>query len=119
MLAGLTPFVMGLSAVVSILKLPVPCLPSLFLCMPAFWREALFSGAFTDRTVQSWAGVFLLAGDGAIRVIDSALTFTQRGLFFLGIGLAAAVICYFMYLPSKKKTPVHRDKEEQGEEGSR
>lgn len=119
-LAGLTPFVMGLSAVVSIFETS-GALPAIIVSVYAgiLAGGVILRGLFTDRTVQSWAGVFLLAGDGAIRVIDSALTFTQRGLFFLGIGLAAAVICYFMYLPSKKKTPVHRDKEEQGEEGSR
>lgn len=73
----------------------------------------------TDRAVQSWAGVFLLVGDGAIRVIDSALTFAQRGFFFLGIGILAAVICYFLYLPTRKKTAVPEKKENQGEEGSR
>ena len=56
-----------------------------------------------DRPTQRWGGVFLLVGDGAIRVIDSALSFGERGAFFLVTGLLAAAICYMLYLPSKKK----------------
>lgn len=43
-------------------------------------------------------------------MIDSALTFAQRGFFFLGIGILAAVICYFLYLPTRKKTAVPEKK---------
>lgn len=119
-LAGLTPFVMGLSAIVSIFETS-GALPAIIVSVYTgiLAGGVIIRGLLTDRAVQSWAGVFLLAGDGAIRVIDSALTFAQRGFFFLGIGLLAAVICYFLYLPSRKKAPVHRDRESQGEEGSR
>lgn len=119
-LAGLTPFVMGLSAIVSIFETS-GALPAIIVSVYTgiLAGGVIIRGLLTDRAVQSWAGVFLLAGDGAIRVIDSALTFAQRGLFFLGIGLLAAVICYVLYLPSRKKAPVHRDRESQGEEGSR
>lgn len=119
-LAGLTPFVMGLSAIVSIFETS-GALPAIIVSVYTgiLAGGVIIRGLLTDRAVQSWAGVFLLAGDGAIRVIDSALTFAQRGFFFLGIGLLAAVICYFLYLPSRKKAPVHRDRENQGEEGSR
>lgn len=119
-LAGLTPFVMGLSAIVSIFETS-GALPAIIVSVYTgiLAGGVIIRGLLTDRAVQSWAGVFLLVGDGAIRVIDSALTFAQRGFFFLGIGLLAAVICYVLYLPSRKKAPVHRDRESQGEEGSR
>lgn len=119
-LAGLTPFVMGLSAIVSIFE-TTGALPAIIVSIYAgiLAGGVIIRGLLTDRAVQSWAGVFLLAGDGAIRVIDSALTFAQRGFFFLGIGILAAVICYFLYLPTRKKTAVPEKKENQGEEGSR
>lgn len=103
-LAGLTPFVMGLSAIVSIFETS-GALPAIIVSVYTgiLAGGVIIRGLLTDRAVQSWAGVFLLAGDGAIRVIDSALTFAQRGFFFLGIGLLAAVICYFLYLPSRKR----------------
>ena len=115
MLAGFTPFVMGLSAIVSIFETS-GALPAIIVSV---YTGILAGGVIIRGLLTDWAGVFLLAGDGAIRVIDSALTFAQRGFFFLGIGLLAAVICYFLYLPSRKKAPVHRDRENQGEEGSR
>lgn len=74
-------------------------------------------GFQTDRPLQSWAGVFLLAGDGAIRVMDSALTLTERGIFFLAVGVVAACICYVMYLPlhRARKKKFH-SQEKAGEE---
>lgn len=120
-LAGLTPFVMALSAIVSIFE-TTGALPAIIVSVYAGILAAgvLLRGYIMDRPVQSWAGIFLLAGDGAIRVIDSALSFTQRGLFFLGIGIVAAIICYFLYLPKGKKGKSdHREKDNRREEASK
>ena len=117
-LAGLTPFVMGLAALVSIFETS-GAFPAMVVSLYTGILAAgvIARGFQTDRPIQSWAGVFLLAGDGAIRVMDSALTLTERGIFFLVIGVVAAVICYAMYLPlhrmKKKKT---RKSEKPGEE---
>lgn len=56
-----------------------------------------------DRPIQRWGGVALLAADGVIRVMDSALSLSQRGLFFLMVGLLFGVVCFLLYLPQKKK----------------
>ncbi|MGN0955218.1 DUF2157 domain-containing protein [Dialister sp.] len=120
-LAGLTPFVMALSAIISIFETS-GALPAIIVSVYAgiLAGGVILRGYLMDRPVQSWAGIFLLAGDGAIRVIDSALSFTQRGLFFLGIGIAAAVICYILYLPGRQKGKAgRREKDSRREEASR
>ena len=53
--------------------------------------------------MQRWGGVALLAADGVIRVMDSALSLSERGLFFLMVGLLSGVVCFLLYLPSKRK----------------
>lgn len=73
-----------------------------------------------DRPTQRWGGIALLIGDGAIRVLDSALTFGERGAFFLVCGILAGLICYVLYLPSKRKKkpisePVVKEEEDQHE----
>lgn len=103
-LAGLTPFLMALAALVAIFErsgaLPATMI-SIYCAILAI--AVIARGVQMDRPTQRWGGVFLLIGDGAIRVIDSALSFGERGAFFLGTGGIAAAICYVLYLPSKKK----------------
>ena len=53
--------------------------------------------------MQRWGGVALLAADGVIRVMDSALSLSERGLFFLMVGLLSGVVCFLLHLPSKRK----------------
>lgn len=117
-LAGLTPFVMGLAALISIFE-TTGALPAMVVSVYAGILAAgvIARGFQTDRPLQSWAGVFLLAGDGAIRVMDSALTLTERGIFFLAVGVVAACICYVMYLPlhRARKKKFH-SQEKAGEE---
>ena len=117
-LAGLTPFVMGLSALISVFE-TTGAFPAMVVSVYAGVLAAgvIARGFQTDRPLQSWAGVFLLAGDGAIRVMDSALTLTERGIFFLAVGVVAAFICYVMYLPlhRTRKKKAHRS-EKTGEE---
>lgn len=118
-LAGLTPFIMGLSALISIVDIS-GALPAMIVSIyTAILGVGVIGRGFQmDRPMQSWCGVFLLVGDGAIRVLDSALSFAQRGLFFLAIGLAAAFISWIFYIATRhKKKPVRPLPEE--EEGDR
>lgn len=123
-LAGLTPFILGLSAVISIFE-TTGALPAMLVSVYAGVLAAgvIIRGFQMDRSSQRWAGVLLLAGNGAIRVVDSALSFAQRGIFFLVIGILAAVICYLLYIPvrykkrkMKSSTPVEMTEEKKEEE---
>ena len=49
-------------------------------------------GLQTRRIWQITAGAVLIAGEGFIRILDSTMTYGQRGLFFLLVGAAAAVL---------------------------
>lgn len=49
-------------------------------------------GRETGRNWQMAAGAALIAGAGVIRLSDSVLTFSQRGIFFLLLGAAALVL---------------------------
>ncbi|CUP93668.1 Uncharacterised protein [Bacteroides xylanisolvens] len=68
-----------------------------------------------DRPMQRWSGVALLAADGVIRVMDSALSLSERGLFFLMVGLLSGAVCFLLYLPAKRKrkvVPAEEEKED-------
>lgn len=120
-LAGLTPFIMGLSALISILDVS-GALPAMIVSIyTAILGVGVIGRGFQmDRPVQSWCGVFLLVGDGAIRVLDSALSFAQRGLFFLAIGVAAAFISWIFYITTRhRKKPARPQKVETEEEGDK
>ena len=113
-LAGLTPFVMALSALISAFEtsgaLPAMVVSSFCAILAV---GVIARGFQTDRQVQRWGGMALLAGNGIIRVMDSALSFTERGAFFLAIGLFAALVCFLLYKMSGRKKPVPvKEKEE-------
>lgn len=107
-LAGLTPFLMTAAAFVSIFETSGALPATMVSVFCAILAVAVIArGVQMDRPTQRWGGIALLVGDGAIRVLDSALTFGQRGAFFLVCGVLAGLICYVLYLPSKRKKKSH------------
>lgn len=107
-LAGLTPFLMTAAAFVSIFETSGALPATMVSVFCAILAVAVIArGVQMDRPTQRWGGMALLVGDGAIRVLDSALTFGQRGAFFLVCGVLAGLICYVLYLPSKRKKKSH------------
>lgn len=121
-LAGLTPFILGLSALVSIVETTGAISAMIVSVYAAILGVGVIGRGFQmDRPMQSWCGVLLLVGDGAIRVLDSALSFSQRGLFFLGIGAAAAFISWIFYITTrhKGKKPARRQTLPAEEEGDK
>ena len=106
--AGLTPFLMTAAAFVSIFETSGALPATMVSVFCAILAVAVIArGVQMDRPTQRWGGIALLVGDGAIRVLDSALTFGQRGAFFLVCGVLAGLICYVLYLPSKRKKKSH------------
>lgn len=120
-LAGLTPFLMTAAAFVSIFETSGALPATMVSVYCAVLAVAVIArGVQMDRPTQRWGGIALLIGDGAIRVLDSALTFGERGAFFLVCGILAGLICYVLYLPSKRKKkpisePVVKEEEDQHE----
>ncbi len=113
-LAGLTPFVMALSALISAFEtsgaLPAMVVSSYCAILAI---GVIARGFQTDRQVQRWGGVALLAGNGIIRVMDSALSLAERGVFFLAIGVFAALVCFLLYkMSGGAKKPAVKEKEE-------
>lgn len=103
-LAGLTPFIMGLAAIAAIFD-PAGAFPPMIVSVytGVLAIGVILRGYQMDRPAQQWSGFLLLCGGGAIRVIDSALSYGERGAFFIAAGLLSAFICYILYLPGKKK----------------
>lgn len=97
-LAGLTPFMMALSALISLFEETGALSAMVVSVYSAVLAVGVIARGFqTDRPLQRWGGVVLLAGNGVIRVMDSALSFTERGAFFLATGLFAALVCFMLY----------------------
>lgn len=72
-------------------------------------------GIETGRTWQIAAGACLAAGEGLIRLSDSALTFGQRGFFFFAVGAAGLALSAIVWYASRRrgqagKEDCHEDK---------
>lgn len=115
-LAGLTPFIMAVSAMIAIFESSGALSATVVSIFCAILSVAVIArGVQMDRPMQRWGGVALLAADGVIRVMDSALSLSERGLFFLMVGLLSGAVCFLLYLPAKRKrkvVPAEEEKED-------
>ena len=115
-LAGLTPFIMAVSAMIAIFESSGALSATVVSIFCAILSVAVIArGVQMDRPMQRWSGVALLAADGVIRVMDSALSLSERGLFFLMVGLLSGAVCFLLYLPAKRKrkvVPAEEEKED-------
>ena len=70
----------------------------------AFLAVAVIGRGYrSDSNLLKWVGGCLLAAAGAVRVLDAALSFGQRGIFFLVIGAAAVIVCCLTFRPHAVK----------------
>lgn len=102
--AGATPFVMavgGLAALWDRSGAVSAVLLSIFILIMA--AALMARGLQMGRQWQMGAGLFLLAGDGVIRLSDAALTYGQRGAFFLFAGFLAALLTGAVYFSGVHK----------------
>lgn len=115
--AGLTPFVMGTAAVLSLWDTSGVSPAVLVSCFLVFLSIAVIArGVQKDRDWQLLAGTAALLADGAVRLWDSSLTFGQRGTFFLFAGLFAGVVCLLLSRPRRHLAePPLEDMEEEGD----
>lgn len=99
LIAGFTPFTLLGALIVSVGEPTGALSASIVSAYAVILGAAIaFRGIRMDRAFQRWAGILLLIAVGVIRVVDSALSFPQRGAFFLLIGLAAAAVCGLLYM---------------------
>ena len=98
-----TPFIMLVAASFAVLRQPVCLLLSLYPSLPRFLPWQL-SGGGIERFQPAEMGRRMSSGAaGAVRVLDAALSFGQRGIFFLVIGAAAIIVCCLTFLPHAVK----------------
>lgn len=120
MLAGLTPFVMMAAALISLFDGSGATSATLVsLYGAALALGVIGRGYQTGSAYQRWGGMILLFATGVVRIVDSTLSFGQRGLFFLGIGLLATLCCIMIAIPGmvrgtrKKRKPLKQQRREE------
>lgn len=104
LLVGLTPFVLAASGLLALWDrsgASSAVLASGFLLLLAGALAA--RGIQTGRGWQTAAGFLLLAGGGAVRLGDAALTFGQRGAFFLAAGVCGMLLSGLVYLAFRRR----------------
>lgn len=103
-LGGLTPFVMLVAASLAVFETTGVSSAIFVSIFTAFLAVAVIGrGYWSDSNLLKWVGGCLLAAAGAVRVLDAALSFGQRGIFFLVIGAAAVIVCCLTFLPHAVK----------------
>lgn len=102
--AGLVPFVMAAAALLALWDGSGVSSAVLVSCFMVFLAAAVIArGLQKGRQWQIGAGLLLLLGDGAVRLMDSSLTFGQRGAFFLTAGVMAALLCLVLRPRGRKR----------------
>lgn len=103
-LGGLTPFVMLVAASLAVFETTGVSSAIFVSIFAAFLAVAVIGRGYrSDSNLLKWVGGCLLAAAGAVRVLDAALSFGQRGIFFLVIGAAAIIVCCLTFLPHAVK----------------
>lgn len=103
-LGGLTPFVMLVAASLAVFETTGVSSAIFVSIFTAFLAVAVIGRGYrSDSNLLKWVGGCLLAAAGAVRVLDAALSFGQRGIFFLVIGAAAIIVCCLTFLPHAVK----------------
>lgn len=103
-LGGLTPFIMLVAASLAVFETTGASSAIFVSVFTAFLSMAVIGKGYrSDSNLLKWIGGCLLIAAGAVRVLDAALSFGQRGVFFLVIGAAAIVVCCLTFLPHTVK----------------
>ena len=103
-LGGLTPFIMLVAASLAVFETTGVSSAIFVSIFAAFLAVAVIGRGYrSDSNLLKWVGGCLLAAAGAVRVLDAALSFGQRGIFFLVIGAAAIIVCCLTFLPHAVK----------------
>ena len=101
---GLTPFVMLVAASLAVFETTGVSSAIFVSIFTAFLAVAVIGRGYrSDSNLLKWVGGCLLAAAGAVRILDAALSFGQRGIFFLVIGAAAIIVCCLTFLPHAVK----------------
>ena len=99
-----SPFIMLVAASLAVFETTGVSSAIFVSIFTAFLAVAVIGRGYrSDSNLLKWVGGCLLAAAGAVRVLDAALSFGQRGIFFLVIGAAAIIVCCLTFLPHAVK----------------
>ena len=120
-LAGCTPFIMLIAVSVAIFETTGAVSALIVSVFAAFLGISVIGKGYRrGSSFMKWSGLLLLLGTGVMRVIDSALTFGQRGSFFLLAGVISLLLCTISFANKKvrrrkrRRRPEEKPAEENG-----
>lgn len=120
-LAGCTPFIMLIAVSVAIFETTGAVSALIVSVFAAFLGVSVIGKGYRrGSSFMKWSGLLLLLGTGIMRVIDSALTFGQRGSFFLLAGVISLLLCTISFANKKvrrrkkRRRPEEKPAEENG-----
>lgn len=109
--AGVTPIAMLLAAVLSLWDVSgassaivISSSAGILAC------SVILRGIQTRRSWQSILGFIVLFMIGVLRMVDSTLSLSQRGIYAIIIGLFMILVCTFLYWPKRLINPLKRKK---------
>ena len=119
-LAGISPFVAALSALIAIFWDASGVSSGIAVSLYALLLASLMilSGIQFGEKRRLVVGLVILASTGFVRMMDSTLTLTQRGLYFLALGAVAIFILFAIEAAARRALSRHGDptKEEDNHE---
>lgn len=108
-LAGLTPFAMTAAGLLALWDTSGGLSAVIVSCYTALLSAAVIARGFGKRRAwQMLAGLLLLFADGAVRLVDSTLSFGQRGIFFLAVGMLLAAFSLLSFGIGRRKKRADR-----------
>ena len=116
-LAGISPFVAALSALIAIFWDASGVSSGIAVSLYALWLGSMMilSGIQVGKKRRLTVGLVILALTGLVRMMDSTLSLTQRGLYFLALGAVAIFILFAIEAAARRALSRHGDPTEEEE----
>ena len=117
-LAGISPFVAALSALIAIFWDASGVSSGIAVSLYALWLGSMMilSGIQVGKKRRLTVGLVILALTGLVRMMDSTLSLTQRGLYFLALGAVAIFILFAIEAAARRALSRHGDPTEEEED---
>ncbi len=117
-LAGISPFIAALSALIALFWDASGVSSGIAVSLYALWLASMtiLSGIQFGNKRRLGIGLVILASTGLVRMLDSTLTLTQRGLYFLALGVVAIFILFAIEAAARRALSRHGDPTEETEE---
>ncbi len=114
-LAGISPFVAAVSALIAVFWDASGVSSGIIVSLYALWLASMtiLSGIQVGKKRRLIVGLVILASTGLVRMLDSTLTLTQRGLYFLALGAIAIFILFAIEAAARRALSRHGDPTEE------